>query len=105
MGQNETTQINTNSDLIPYGELTEGEKQFDRITAMETLKAIVAIKVRDKGRREWRAVPDVSQMFAAATLQRHAAIVDAVSLCRVSRHGIRGTAGQHMDVGPVVGLG
>jgi hypothetical protein len=30
-------------DLIPYGELTEGEKQFDRKTAMETLKAIVAM--------------------------------------------------------------
>jgi len=29
--------------LVPYGELTEEEKAFDRRTAMETLKLIVAL--------------------------------------------------------------
>src|SRR5687768_17723960 len=28
--------------LVPYSELTEGEKQFDRDTALETLKVILA---------------------------------------------------------------
>jgi hypothetical protein len=28
---------------VPYDQLTEGEKQYDRLTAMETLKAILAI--------------------------------------------------------------
>ncbi len=30
-------------DLVPYSELPEGEKEYDRKTAMETLKAIVAM--------------------------------------------------------------
>ncbi len=30
-------------DLIPYAELSEGEKQYDRDTAMKTLQAIVAL--------------------------------------------------------------
>jgi ryanodine receptor 2 len=30
-------------DLIPYDELPDGEKEFDRLTAMETLKVIVAL--------------------------------------------------------------
>ena len=29
--------------LVPYSELSEGEKEFDRRTAMETLKAILAL--------------------------------------------------------------
>jgi hypothetical protein len=33
-------------DLVPYAELAEGEKQYDRATAMETLKAIVALGYR-----------------------------------------------------------
>ncbi len=33
-------------DLIPYEELPEGEKEYDRQTAMETLKAIVALGYR-----------------------------------------------------------
>ena len=28
--------------LVPYGQLSEGEKQFDRDTALETLKVILA---------------------------------------------------------------
>ena len=30
-------------DLIPYADLPEGEKEYDRKTAMETLKAIIAL--------------------------------------------------------------
>ena len=33
-------------DLVPYAELPEGEKEFDRRTSMETLKAIVALGYR-----------------------------------------------------------
>jgi len=33
-------------DLVPYGELPESEKQYDRSAAMETLKAIVALGYR-----------------------------------------------------------
>lgn len=29
--------------LVPYDELDEGEKEFDRVTALETLKLIVAL--------------------------------------------------------------
>jgi len=30
-------------DLVPYNELSETEKEYDRMTAMETLKAIIAL--------------------------------------------------------------
>ena len=33
-------------DLVPYAELPDGEKQYDRDTAMETLKAIIALGYR-----------------------------------------------------------
>lgn len=33
-------------DLVPYSELAESEKHYDRDTAMETLKAIVALGYR-----------------------------------------------------------
>jgi hypothetical protein len=32
--------------LVPYGELSETEKEYDRVTAMETLKAIYALGYR-----------------------------------------------------------
>lgn len=32
--------------LVPYEQLTEEEKEFDRVTAMETLKLIVALGYR-----------------------------------------------------------
>jgi len=35
-----------NPDLVPYGELPESEKDYDRNAAMETLKAIVALGYR-----------------------------------------------------------
>ena len=30
-------------DLIPYGDLPDSEKEYDRKSAMETLKAIIAL--------------------------------------------------------------
>ena len=33
-------------DLVPYADLSETEKQYDRDTAMETLKAIIAFGFR-----------------------------------------------------------
>jgi hypothetical protein len=33
----------THPDLIPYADLPESEKEFDRKTAMGTLKAIIAL--------------------------------------------------------------
>lgn len=33
----------THPDLVPYAELPESEKEYDRITAMETLKVITAM--------------------------------------------------------------
>ena len=36
----------THPDLKPYAHLPESEKEYDRITAMETLKAILALGYR-----------------------------------------------------------
>ena len=33
-------------DLVPYKDLPESEKEYDRIAAMETLKAIIALGYR-----------------------------------------------------------
>ena len=33
----------THPDLVPYEDLPDSEKDYDRITAMETLKAIMAL--------------------------------------------------------------
>lgn len=33
----------THPDLVPYGDLTESEKEYDRNSVRETLKAIVAL--------------------------------------------------------------
>ncbi len=33
-------------DLVPYADLSDSEKQYDRDTAMETLKAIIALGYR-----------------------------------------------------------
>ena len=32
--------------LVPYGELPDAEKEYDRATALQTLKAIVALSFR-----------------------------------------------------------
>jgi hypothetical protein len=42
--------LKTNPDLVPYADLPESEKEFDRRLAMETLKAILALGYRiEKG--------------------------------------------------------
>jgi class 3 adenylate cyclase/tetratricopeptide (TPR) repeat protein len=51
--------------LMPYGELPETEKEYDRSTAMETLKAMVALGYRIKGPAQTTAEPP-----AEADLQR-----------------------------------
>ena len=33
----------THPDLVPYRELSEGEKRYDRTSSSETLKAILAL--------------------------------------------------------------
>ena len=33
----------THPDLVPYGDLPEGEKEFDRISVIETLKVILTL--------------------------------------------------------------
>ena len=38
------------SCLVPYEELSESEKEYDRSAAMETLKAILAMGYRIEGR-------------------------------------------------------
>ena len=41
----------THPDLVPYAELPEGEKEYDRTTALETLKVIMAMGYEIKKRR------------------------------------------------------
>jgi len=38
-------------DLIPYKDLLESEQEYDRIAAMETLKAIIALGYRIEKKR------------------------------------------------------
>ncbi len=42
-GEERNDKEKTTPCLIPYSELPESEKEYDRITAMETLKLIVAL--------------------------------------------------------------
>ena len=42
-GPSRNDALKTTPCLLPYGELPEGEKEYDRKTAMETLKLIVAL--------------------------------------------------------------
>lgn len=41
-----TARLKQHPGLVPYSELSEGEKAYDRVTAMETLKAIYALGYR-----------------------------------------------------------
>ena len=42
-GESRDDQKKTTPCLVPYDELTETEKEYDRITALQTLKLIVAL--------------------------------------------------------------
>ena len=35
--------LKTNPDLVPYGDLPEGEKEYDRISVVQTLKVILML--------------------------------------------------------------
>lgn len=45
-GKNRDDVRKTTPCLVPYSELTEEEKEYDRITAIQTLKSIVALGYR-----------------------------------------------------------
>ena len=45
-GATRNDQARTHPDLVPYRELPESEKQYDRKSAMETLKAILKLGYR-----------------------------------------------------------
>lgn len=42
-GKSRNDELKQHPGLVPYEELSEGEKDFDRVTTMETLKAIYAL--------------------------------------------------------------
>ncbi len=42
-GPERNDSLKTNPDLVPYADLLEGEKEYDRISVLETLKAIIAL--------------------------------------------------------------
>lgn len=42
-GEKRNDDLKTNPCLVPYGELTESEKEYDRVTAIETIKTILAL--------------------------------------------------------------
>ncbi len=45
-GEGRDDQKKTHPDLIPYGDLPESEKVYDRNTALETLKVILSLGYR-----------------------------------------------------------
>jgi len=45
-GHERNDKIKTHPDLIPYEELSESEKEYDRKSVVETLKAIIALGYR-----------------------------------------------------------
>jgi RyR domain len=45
-GETRNDQARTHPNLVPYGELSDSEKEYDRKTAMETLKAILKLGYR-----------------------------------------------------------
>ena len=42
-GETRNDKEKTTPCLVPYGDLTEIEKEYDRVTALETLKLIIAL--------------------------------------------------------------
>lgn len=52
MGSLEMILKKTNPTLVPYDELPESEKKYDRNTALETLKLIVKLGYEIKSNRD-----------------------------------------------------
>ena len=46
LGPDRNDQTKTHPDLVPYEELTDSERQYDRTSVVETLKAIIALGYR-----------------------------------------------------------
>jgi ryanodine receptor 2 len=46
MGATRSDQAHTHPNLVPYAELGEGDKDYDRMVARETLKAVIALGYR-----------------------------------------------------------
>ena len=42
-GHERDDKLKKHPDIIPYSELTDGEKQFDRETAMNTIKLVIKL--------------------------------------------------------------
>jgi hypothetical protein len=42
-GPRRDDKLKTHPDLVPYPELPDSEKEYDRATAMESIKAIIAL--------------------------------------------------------------
>jgi hypothetical protein len=52
-GPNRDEKNKTHPDLVPYAELPESEKDYDRVTAMEVLKTIIALGFKiERGERK-----------------------------------------------------
>ncbi len=45
-GEMRDAEKKTHPDLVPYEELTEGEKEYDRNTSMETIRVILSLGYR-----------------------------------------------------------
>ena len=45
-GEHRDDEAKTHPGLVPYAQLSESEKDYDRRTAMETLRAIIALGYR-----------------------------------------------------------
>lgn len=45
-GETRNDEMKTTPCLVPYSELTDSKKEYDRVTALQTLKLIVALGYR-----------------------------------------------------------
>lgn len=45
-GETRNDEMKTTPCLVPYSELTDSEKEYDRVTALQTLKLVVALGYR-----------------------------------------------------------
>ena len=70
-GQNRSDEKKAHPDLVPYKVLTESGKEYDRVTAMEALKAIVALGYQiEPPARESSQVPDPHLEMEQNVLER-----------------------------------